>query len=86
MSVPDYQSLMFPVLSVASGGAVRISDAVDKVAEQLKLSQEDRLALLPSGRQTVLSNRVPFCDYLDVLPFGTGNGGIPQQTDRADRW
>ena len=58
MSVPDYQTLMLPVLSAASTGEVRVGDAVDRIAELLALAPEDRAALLPSGRQTVLSNRV----------------------------
>jgi restriction system protein len=58
MAVPDYQTLMLPVLSAASHGEVRIGDVVDGLAEQLALTPEDRAALLPSGRQTLLSNRV----------------------------
>jgi restriction system protein len=58
MSVPDYQTLMLPVLSAAATGEVRIGDAVDQIAEQLALTPEDRAVLLPSGKQTLLSNRV----------------------------
>lgn len=49
---------MLPVLSVASAGEVRIGDAVDRIAEQLALAPQDRATLLPSGKQTLLSNRV----------------------------
>ncbi len=58
MTIPDYQSLMLPVLSAASSGEIRIGDLVDRLAEQLKLTPEQRAELLPSGRQTVFSNRV----------------------------
>jgi restriction system protein len=58
MSIPDYQTLMLPVLFASSKGEARIGQVVDDLAEQLKLSPEDRSELLPSGRQTVFSNRV----------------------------
>jgi restriction system protein len=58
MAVPDYQSLMLPVLISSSEGEVRIGDVVNHLAEQLTLSPEERSALLPSGKQTLFSNRV----------------------------
>jgi restriction system protein len=58
MSIPDYQSLMLPVLRASSNGEVRIGPVVDAIADQLSLSPEDRSELLPSGQQTVFSNRV----------------------------
>jgi restriction system protein len=58
MSVPDYQSLMLPVLKTSSKGEVRISEVVDQLAEEMGLSQEQRSELLPSGKQAVFSNRV----------------------------
>ena len=58
MAVPDYQSLMLPVLLASTIGEVRIGDAVDRLADQLNLTPEDRAQLLPSGKQTLLGNRV----------------------------
>jgi restriction system protein len=58
MAVPDYQSLMLPVLVTSSKGEVRIADVANQLAEELKLTPEDRGALLPSGKQTIFSNRV----------------------------
>lgn len=58
MPVPDYQSLMLPVLKAAADGEVRLGDIVERVANQLQLTQEDRTELFPSGRKTVLGNRV----------------------------
>ncbi len=58
MPVPDYQSLMLPVLKIALGGEVRIRDAVDNLADQLEMSESDRAEVLPSGKQTVFANRV----------------------------
>lgn len=56
--IPDYQSLMRPVLVCAAAGETRIGDTVDKLADQLALTPEERAELLPSGKQTRFANRV----------------------------
>ncbi|MDE2384204.1 MAG: restriction endonuclease [Alphaproteobacteria bacterium] len=58
MSVPDYQTLMLPVLELSASGELRIADAVDLLSDKFDLSDEDRQQRLPSGRQTTMSNRV----------------------------
>ena len=58
MPIPDYQSLMLPVLLASSNGEARIGAVVEELADQLGLSPEERSELLPSGKQTVFSNRV----------------------------
>lgn len=49
---------MRPVLEAARKGTRKISDVVDEIADKLNLSKEEREALLPSGKQTVIANRV----------------------------
>jgi restriction system protein len=58
MSIPDYQYLMLPVLVACSRGEVRIGSVVEELADQQNLGPEERNELLPSGKQTVFSNRV----------------------------
>jgi len=59
MAIPDYQSLMVPVLKLASDGSEhRMSDVVESLATQLKLTESEREELLPSGKQPVFNNRV----------------------------
>ena len=58
MPIPDYQSLMLPVLSASSRGEVRVGTVVDELALQLGLSPQERGELLPSGRQAIFANRV----------------------------
>jgi restriction system protein len=58
MAVPDYQTLMLPVLVASSKGEVRIGDVVNQLGEERKLTPEERSELLPSGKQTLFSNRV----------------------------
>ena len=57
-TVPDYQSLMLPVLRAAAAGERRIGAVVQSLAEELGLSEAARAALLASGRQTIFANRV----------------------------
>jgi len=58
MTVPDYQTLMLPVLRAAALGEVKISDVVEKLAIDLGLTERDKAELLPSGKQTTFGNRV----------------------------
>jgi restriction system protein len=57
-TVPDYQSLMLPVLLAAAAGERRIGAVVQSLGEELGLSEAARAALLASGRQTIFANRV----------------------------
>ena len=56
--IPDYQTLMRPVLECAAAGETRIGDAVEQLAEKLGLTPDERAQLLPSGKQTMFANRV----------------------------
>lgn len=56
--IPDYQTLMRPVLESAASGEVKISDVVDRLADVFKLTADERAELLPSGKQARFSNRV----------------------------
>lgn len=59
MPVPDYQTFMLPLMEIAADGQVhRIHDAIEFLAELYGLSDEDRREMLPSGKQTLLYNRV----------------------------
>ncbi|GGF71016.1 restriction endonuclease [Terasakiella brassicae] len=58
MAIPDFQSLMLPVLDAAKNGEVKIGDVVEKLADDMQLTVDERSHLLPSGRQTTFANRV----------------------------
>lgn len=56
MAVPDYQSLMSPLLgALADGEAHRIRDLRSHLAEELSLSEEDLNESIPSGSNTFAS-------------------------------
>ena len=59
MSVPDYQSFMRPLLAYAQDGSEKnIGEAIKLLADEFGLSDDDRAQMLPSGKQTLLANRV----------------------------
>jgi restriction system protein len=59
MSIPDYQSLMLPMIKLAADGKVHTKrDAVNELAQQFGLTEEERKELLPSGNQAVFDNRI----------------------------
>lgn len=59
MAIPDYQTLMLPVLKLASdGNEHRFSVAVETLADEFQLTSEERTELLPSGTQALFTNRV----------------------------
>lgn len=59
MAIPDYQTLMLPVLQLASNGKEhKFSQAVEELANKFSLTTEERNELLPSGSQAVFNNRV----------------------------
>jgi restriction system protein len=59
MAIPDFQSLMLPLLEFAGDGQEHSSrDAREHLAGVFSLSASERAELLPSGRQPVFDNRV----------------------------
>ena len=59
MAIPDFQSLMLPLLKVvADGREYRLRDAVELLAEEFHLTDEERQQLLPSGRYPTFDNRI----------------------------
>lgn len=59
MAIPDYQSIMLPLLKLTSDGKEHsIHETVDTLADELKLTNDERKELLPSGQQEIFFNRV----------------------------
>lgn len=59
MPIPDYQTIMLPLLRLAADGQEHsFRDAVDKLAEEFSLTPDERTELLPSGGQALFNNRV----------------------------
>jgi restriction system protein len=77
MPIPDFQSVMRPVLA--------LSDLRKRIADEFLLKEEERSERLPSGKQTVINNRVGWArTYLNkagLLSIPTK--GMVQITDRG---
>ncbi|MFH0997188.1 MAG: winged helix-turn-helix domain-containing protein [Pseudomonadota bacterium] len=59
MSIPDFQSCMFPLLKyLANGQSYRLKDAVEALSQQFELTSDECSQLLPSQRQGIFENRV----------------------------
>lgn len=59
MSVPGYQEFMLPLLKIAADGQEhKVAEAMETLARDMAISDEDKALLLPSGLQTRLYNRV----------------------------
>ena len=59
MAIPDFQSVMRPVLAmVHDGAALPLSELRERIADEFALSEDERKERLPSGHQTVINNRV----------------------------
>jgi restriction system protein len=56
--IPDYQTLMLPVLKSCEQGERVTPDVIEDLATNFQLSQEEKMQLLPSGKQARFSNRV----------------------------
>jgi restriction system protein len=59
MPIPDYQTVMRPLLEVVQDGTPRtLSDVRDRVCDKFSLTDEERREMIASGKQTVIQNRV----------------------------
>lgn len=59
MGVPDFQSIMLPLLKFASDKNEHSSrESIEYLGQEFNLTEEDRKELLPSGTQAVFDNRV----------------------------
>jgi restriction system protein len=59
MAIPDYQTLMLPLLQLLNDGQEHLlREAVQELANKFNLTDEERSQLLPSGVSTIIGNRV----------------------------
>lgn len=59
MAIPDFQSIMLPLLQVTADGKEHsIQEVTVQLAKHFKLSEEEQSQLLPSGKQERFANRV----------------------------
>jgi len=62
--IPDYQTLMLPVLRLAAeGGERRVGEVAGRIFDEFGLTADERAELLPSGRQSLLHNRIHWAKF-----------------------
>lgn len=85
MAIPDFQSVMRPVLAAVSSGPLMLSEVRERVADEFQLSEDERNERLPSGKQTVINNRVGWArTYLNKAGLlSIPSKGLVQITERG---
>ncbi len=57
MAIPDYETLMLPMLRYGNEGVVSFRDAVSKASNEFNLTDEEREERIPSGQESIIRNR-----------------------------
>jgi len=59
MTIPDYQQIMLPLLKFAGDKKEHTThDVTEHLSKYFNLTEKEKSELLPSGEQTIVSNRV----------------------------
>lgn len=59
MAIPDYESIMLPLLKLAADGEDHLArEATEFINDEFSLTEEEKKVLLPSGTTRVIVNRV----------------------------
>jgi len=85
MTIPDFQTIMLPLLKFLSDGKERsIHEIVEGLAKDFKLSIQELDEMLPSGAQPVFYNRVGWArTYLSKSGLLNGRRKYYQISDRG---
>jgi len=86
MAVPDFQTLMLPVLrAVGSADSINSVELRKVVADTVGLSADDLAEMLPSGRQTTFANRVAWANVFlqRAMLIEPVKRGVYRATDRG---
>jgi restriction system protein len=86
MPIPDYQSLMLPVLRIAGDRKEHsVADFRQRIASEMKLSEQELSERLASDSQTVFANRIGWAvQYLKAaVALKSVKHGVYQITDRG---
>ena len=88
MPIPDFQTIMLPLLKLAGDGKEHhIRDAINNLAAQFGVTEDERKELLPSGVDRVLDNRTGWArTYLKKAGLiGYPKRGYFQITERGQK-
>jgi len=58
MPIPDFQSIMLPLLThIADGDQYKMNDVIEALTEKFNLSEDEKKEMLPSGQSFLFANR-----------------------------
>lgn len=57
MPIPDYETLMLPVLRLFASGTTRVRDCIPEIVRQFDITPEEAEQLIPSGSLSVVASR-----------------------------
>lgn len=86
MAIPDFQSIMLPLLKFCADGAEHTNrEGINALAQEFALTEEEQKRFLPSGQQCVFDNRVAWARaHMKMAQFlENTRRGIFQITDRG---
>ncbi len=86
MSIPDYQTIMLPLLTITGDGQDHsISDLIQRLSSHFQLSDAELSEMLPSGSEAIFRNRVRWARFylLHALLIEDPKRGIVRITDRG---
>lgn len=59
MSIPDFQSIMLPLLKILGDGKIyKYREILELLAKEFQVTEAERKEMLPSGQQEIFDNRV----------------------------
>lgn len=62
--IPNYQECMLPFLTLLGDNQIHsLKDSIESLSSSLNLSEEEKSELLPSGKQTVIANRIGWAKF-----------------------
>lgn len=62
--IPNYQECMLPLLQLLGDNNVHTAkECVEKLSESLDLTEEEKSELIPSGKQTIIANRISWARF-----------------------
>lgn len=88
MAIPDFQSIMRPLLSLLADGRERSVQTIrDTLAQQFRLTEEELEERLPSGRDRTYRNRVGWAltHLKGAVVIESPRRGVYRITDRGSR-
>jgi restriction system protein len=87
VAVPDYQTLMLPLLRCLSSQSIPVTvrQFLEPIADEFNLTEEDRAARIPSGQENLLANRLQWArTYMGKAGLlASPKRGVVQVTDRG---